>query len=94
MEKQEQNTVISGANYIPSASPSDEEHHCNTGGLSLTLFLLISALIVIIISTIDFHTGLIWSLPPKVNAEIRYMVTVIGILVLFIFTYCQHMKVS
>jgi hypothetical protein len=68
-------------------------HICKNNGISLTVFFLLTSLIIIIISTIDFHTKLIWDLHPRVNGEIRYMVTVFAIGVMFIYFYCQQLKI-
>lgn len=67
-------------------------HVCENNGISLTVFFLIASFVIIILSTIDYHTRLIWSLHPVVNAEIRYIVTVISIIVMFIYSYCEHLK--
>ena len=65
---------------------------CENGGISIGLFLLVSIVMLIILSTIDFHTGPIWSASPRVDAEIRYLVTIVGIAILFIYMYFQHMQ--
>ena len=65
---------------------------CENGGISIALLMIVSSLVIIILSTIDFHTGLIWYAPPRINAEIRYMVTIFNIAIMFLFTYCQYMQ--
>jgi len=65
---------------------------CENGGISIVLFLLVFSVLLIILSTIDFHTGLIWSASPRVNAEVRYIVTIFGIATMFVYMYCQHIQ--
>ena len=65
---------------------------CENGGVSIALMLLISSLVVVILSTIDFHTGLVWAASPLVDAEVRYIVTVFSIATMFVYTYCQYLQ--
>lgn len=73
---------------------SPPHHPCENGGISIGLFLLVSTVMLIILSTIDFHTGLIWSASPRVNAEIRYLVTLVGIAIMFIYMYVRHIQLQ
>lgn len=67
------------------------DHICKSNnGVSLSLFILISAFVIIVLSTVDYYTSLIWAAPPKVNTEIRYIVTIFAIGTLFVYTYCRH----
>ena len=65
---------------------------CENGGISVGLLLIILSITMIILSTVDFHTGLVWAAPPRVNAEIRYVVTLLSISIAFIYIYCQHVQ--
>jgi hypothetical protein len=67
---------------------------CENGGISIAMFLIVSSLIVIILSTIDFHTGLIWDTTPRVNAEIRYIVTILSIAIMFVYMFCRQIRVE
>jgi len=70
-------------------------HICkSTSSISLSLFFLISALVIIVLSTVDYYTSLVWAAPPKVNTEIRYIVTIFAIGTLFVYTYCRHMDLT
>jgi hypothetical protein len=69
-----------------------ENKPCESGGISITMFLLVSALVLIVLSSIDFHTGLIWAASPRVDAEVRYIVTLLSISLLFAYMYCQHIQ--
>ena len=71
-----------------------QEQPCENGGISIGLFLLVFAALFIILSTIDFHTGLIWSASPRVNAEARYIVTIFSIAIMFVYMYCQHIRLQ
>ena len=66
---------------------------CENGGISISLLLIVSALVVIILFTVDFHTGLVWDAPPRVNAEIRYIVTILSISSIFVYIYCENIKI-
>ena len=71
--------------------PSDKP--CENGGISIGLLLIVSVLVVIVLSTVDFHTALVWDAPPRVNAEIRYLVTILGISIIFVHLYCQNIQI-
>ena len=70
------------------------EQSCENGGISIAMFIIVSAMLLIILSTIDFHTGLIWCASPRVNAEIRYIVTIVSVSIMFVYMYCKHMQVQ
>lgn len=57
-----------------------------------SIFVYVSVaiyLILIVISTIDCYTGVIWCCDPSLDMEIRYIITVAGIVTMFAFFYCK-----
>jgi len=70
------------------------ERPCENSGISVVVFLIVSSLVLIILSTIDFHTGLVWAASPRVDAEVRYIVTIVGITVMFVYMYCQWIHIK
>ena len=54
--------------------------------------MLIASLITVVLSTIDFHTGLIWDASPRLNGEVRYIATILAIVVLFACVYCKKIE--
>ena len=68
--------------------------HCNHHGLTFVTLVLVTAAIIIILSTIDFHTGSIWGVSPLINAETRYFTTLLAIIVLFVFMHLQYSRLD
>lgn len=65
--------------------PSCDHHH----GLTFLMVVLVTAFIIIVLSTIDFHTGSIWGVSPRFNAETRYITTMLTVIVLFVYMYVR-----
>ncbi len=63
---------------------------CDHGRFSLSLFVIMLSVVLVVLSSIDFHTCAIWNTSPRVNAELRYVVTLLGILAAFI--YIQQIR--
>ena len=63
---------------------------CDHGRSSLSLFVIMLSVVLVGLSSIDFHTQAIWNASPRVNAELRYVVTLLGILAAFI--YIQQVR--
>jgi hypothetical protein len=65
---------------------------CDHGRTTLSLFVIMSAIILIGLSSIDFHTCLIWDASPRINAEVRYIVTLVGVAAAFV--YIQQVRTN
>jgi hypothetical protein len=66
---------------------------CPSGGRAgpiLGVGALLIAITIIVGSTVDFHTGLIWGAPPRLNAEVRYITTFALLSIGLIYVYCYR----
>ena len=60
---------------------------CTQSHISMTMCLVILCVFIVVLSTLDFHTSSIWGLGPCVNAEIRYVTTVVGFIIVSQYIY-------